>query len=292
MSDPDSIRLSLLENSHAFLIEAVAKALAATSDIRHWQFAILNLVQSLELGLKAALSAIHPALIYEDIDNPKNTLSPIRALQRLESPKIGRFVFSDRDKKRIQSAIKVRNEVTHSDFNLTGKYAAAKFFEIFAFVSDFQRRHLGTTVSDFIPSKDFQRLVQIGKLLEELVLRAKTRIAEEKVSDDFVWACPNCGEDTFVIDDAASVCYACSHAKPVVECSHCSRLNFESDMQSFSEFLDIAYDEGVTYVHNSYGYSDYDACTYCMVKIREHIQDQRAQEDFRLLEEEYYHRNA
>lgn len=292
MSDTDSIHLSLLENSHAFLNEAVAKALSATSDIRQWQFAILNLVQSLELSLKAALSAIHPILVYEDIDRPKNSLSSIRALQRLENPKIGGFTFSDRDKVRIRSAIKVRNEVTHSDFDLTGQYAAAKFFEIFAFVSDFQRRHLNTTVADFIPPKDFQQLVQIRKLLEELVSRAKSRIAEEKVNGKFVWACPNCGEDTFVIEDGTDTCYACSHAEPVVECVHCEQLTFETDMESFFEFLDIDHDEGQTFVHNSYGYSNYNACSNCISKIRRDIQGQRAQEEFHRLEEEYHHRNA
>lgn len=292
MSDPDSINLSLIENSHAYLREAVAKALDATSDIRHWQFAILNLVQSLELGLKAALAAIHPVLVYEDVDNPKNTVNPIRALHRLENSKIGGLTFSDRDKTRIQSAIKVRNEVTHSDFTLTGKYAAAKFFEIFAFVSDFQRRHLATAVSDFIPAKDFQRLVQIRKLLDELVARATTRIAEEGVDNDLVWACPGCGEDTFVVDDAASGCYACTYSEPVVECAHCSQLTFENEMTSFFDCLETDYDEGITRVHNSYGYSNYSACQNCISRIKEDIQDQRARDEFDRLEEEYYRRDA
>ena len=249
-------------------------------------------MQSLELSLKAALTTIHPILVYEDIDSPKNSLSSIRALQRLENPKIGGFTFSDRDKARIRSAVKVRNEVTHSDFDLTGQYAVAKFFEIFAFVSDFQRRHLNTTVADLIPSKDFQQLVQIRKLLEELVLRAKTRVAEEKVNDKFVWACPNCEEDTFVIEDGADICYVCSHAEAVVECAHCEQLNFETDMESFFDSLDTGYEEGQTLVHNSYGYSNYKACPDCAAEIRRDIQGQRSQEEFHRLEEDYHHRNA
>lgn len=292
MSAPDSIDLSLLENSHAFLNEAVAKALVATTDIRHWQFAILNLVQSLELSLKAALRAIHPILVYEDIDSPKNSLSSIRAIQRLENPKIGGFTFSDRDKTRIRSAINVRNEVTHSDFKLTGQYAAAKFFEIFAFVSDFQRRHLNTNVADLIPSENFQQLIQIRRLLDELVLRAKMRIAEEQVDGWFVWACPNCGEDTFVIEDGADTCYVCSHDEPVIECAHCEQLNFKTDMESFFESLDTDYVEGRTVMYNSYGYSNFEACPDCVPKIRRDIQEQRAQKEFHRLEEEYYHKNA
>ena len=47
MSKHQKISLSIVENAHAFLNESVEKALQATDDIRHWQFAILHLVQSL-----------------------------------------------------------------------------------------------------------------------------------------------------------------------------------------------------------------------------------------------------
>jgi len=292
MSNSDSIHLSLLENSHAFLREAVKKALAATSDIRHWQFAILNLVQSLELSLKAALRAIHPILVYDEIDSPKNTVSLMRALQRLENPRIGGLTFSDKDKKRIQHAIKVRNDITHSDFTLTGEYAAAKFFEVFAFVSEFQRRHLGTKVSDVIPGAEFDQLVQIHRLLEELVLRAKARITEENIDTALIWACSNCGEDTFVVENGADTCYTCSHSEVVIECPYCGQLNYEENLKSFAEDLDTDYDEGRFVVLNDYGYSEYRACPDCLPNIREEIQDQRTEDEFSRLREEYYFRSA
>jgi len=292
MPNADSIQLSLLENSHAFLKEAVNKALAAISDIRHWQFAILNLVQCLELSLKAALGAIHPALIYEEIDNPQNTVSLTRALRRLENPKIGGLTFSEKDKKRIQHATKVRNEITHSAFAFSGHYAAANFFEVFAFVSEFQRRYLDTKVSDILPEEEFEQLVQIRRLLEELVLRAKARIDEEKIDGESVWACPNCGEDTFVIKDGADTCYACSHSESVVECPYCGQLNYEEDLKSFVGDLDTDVDEGLFVVLNDYGYRDHRACPGCLPAIEQDIQDQREKEEFDRLEEEYYFRSA
>lgn len=54
------IRLSLLGNSHAYLKEAIKKVGAGGVDPHQWQFAILLLVQSLELTLKAKLHRIHP----------------------------------------------------------------------------------------------------------------------------------------------------------------------------------------------------------------------------------------
>jgi hypothetical protein len=292
MANPDSIQLSLLENSHAYLREAVTKALAATSEIQHWQFAILNLVQSLELSLKVALKAIHPVFVYENIDKPRNTVSLGLALQRLEDPNIGRFTFSAKDKKRILRAVEMRNQVTHSDFELTGEYAAANFCRIFAFVSDFQRSRLGVSVSDIIPETEFQQLLQIRKFLDELVRRARARIYEEHIKEEFIWACPNCGEDTFVVEDGTDTCYACSHAELVVECPQCSRLTFESDMESFFDELDTDYDEGLTLVHNDYGYRNYEACPECLPKIKQNVQEQREEEEFHRLAEEYYLRKS
>jgi rubrerythrin len=288
MADTEPLKLSLLENSHAFLEEAVAKAVAAESDTRQWQFAILNLVQSLELSLKAALNVIHPVLVYENIDHAKNTVGPILALERLGNPKIGRFTFAEEDRQRIKYAVKVRNQMTHSDFELTSEYAASKFFEIFAFVSEFQRRHLATKVSDILPAYEFETLIRIRKLRTELILRAEARIAEEGIDSDFVFSCPNCDADTFVIEDGVDTCYVCSHSEPIVQCPHCWQFNFESDLQSFFDELDTGYEEGQTVIYNSYEYSDYTACPDCLPGIKEDIQNQRERDEFHLLEEEYY----
>jgi HEPN domain-containing protein len=64
MDDNTEIKLSLLENSHAFIREAVTYAVSAKDNARKWQFAVLNLVQALELSLKALLFNIHPILIF------------------------------------------------------------------------------------------------------------------------------------------------------------------------------------------------------------------------------------
>lgn len=230
--------------------------------------------------------------MYDNIDNPRNTVTPMLALQRLRNPKIGGFTVSDNDTRKIQRAVEVRNRITHSDVELTGEYAAAKFFELFAFVAEFQRHHLNTRVSEIIPAAEFGRLVQIRKLLDELVERAQARITELQISADFVWECPNCGEKTFVIDEGTDTCFACSHAEAVLECPHCSRLTLEGDMESFFEDLDIDHVEGRTVVLNAYGYRDHIACPECLPRIRQKIQEARSTEEFQRLEEEYHRRNA
>ena len=69
------IELSLIENSHNFLNESLAQAIIAEEKTEYWKYAILHLVQAIELSLKERLRIEHPSLIYKNIDNPKDTVS-------------------------------------------------------------------------------------------------------------------------------------------------------------------------------------------------------------------------
>lgn len=48
-------------------------------------------------------------------------------------------------------------------------------------------------------------------------------------------------------------------------------------MQDFSDPTDSDYSDGQAYIANSYGYSRFDACTDCIEKIREDIEQERAE---------------
>ena len=49
------IALSLIENSHNFLNESLAQAIIAEENPEYWKYAILHLVQAIELSLKERL---------------------------------------------------------------------------------------------------------------------------------------------------------------------------------------------------------------------------------------------
>jgi hypothetical protein len=286
----NTVHLSLLDNSHAFLREAVRKALAAQTDICEWQFAIISLVQTLELSLKAILYKMHPILIYENIDAPKHTVSPLQALGRLENPAIASVNISQNERRKIESAIALRNRVTHSDFELKAEYASAKFFEMFAFVMYFQGRHLETEIENVVSSKELDQLLAIEKSVREIAEKAERRITEEQIESEWIWECSNCGHSTFVAQDGIDTCYTCRYTETVVECSHCNNFYFGWQLESFDNELDIDICEGQAILHNSFGYSDFMACEECLEKIKEDIQNQRWDEEnyYRLLEEEHY----
>ena len=289
MSSTNTIHLSLLDNSHAFLREAVRKALAAQTDIAEWQFAIIALVQSLELSLKAMLHAVHPILVFDNIDAPKHMVSPLQALRRLENDAIASVHISQTERRKIENAIAFRNRVTHSEFELKAEYASAKFFEMLAFVIYFQGRHLGTEVEDVVGIRDLDAVLAIAKDMHELVEKAERRIEEEEIDSDWIWECPNCGHYTFVAQDGIETCYACRQMITLVVCSHCDRPQFEWQMESFDGEIDIDICEGQGIIHNAFGYSDFKACPDCIGGIKDDIQRQRDEEYYyRAMEEEYY----
>ncbi|CAK1724170.1 DUF4145 domain-containing protein [Vibrio crassostreae] len=282
-----SVKLDLLENSQSFLIEAVDKAIGAEDEVRHWQFAILNLVQSLELSLKLILKNIHPLFIYENIDNPKNTVSVTKAIDRLSNPNIGNISFIESEKKGMNSAIKLRNQITHSEFELSVDYAQAQFFKVFSLIATVQRRHFDTQVEDILSAEAIENLVFLEKSKKILVNNALQRIEEEGIEQNFLWSCPNCLSDTFVVHDEIDTCYVCTYTESVKQCPHCQELCLEEELESIHNSFDIDYCEGQAIIHNSYGFDDLMACSECAPRIAQEIEERRAHEEMQ--EQEYYH---
>ncbi len=287
-----NLKFSLIENSHNFLIEAVQKAAGSKLDIHQWKFAILNLVQALELTLKEVLRREHPILIYENIDSPQNTVSISQALARIENDKIIGISFSNREKRKIRNAVLLRNKITHFEFQITAEYAMSKFSELFAFLVYFQSQHLKIEIDEVLGHKDFNNTLEIDKCFKELKQKALQRIEEEGLSAENIWLCPNCEEDTFVIEDGQDVCFLCRYAEKVIECPHCGNICFAFEIESFHDMIETEYEEGITSITNNYGYEDFNACPKCIGKIREKIENQREEEYCHFLDEqEWYEQN-
>ncbi len=289
MDTPSEIKLSLLDNSHAFLNEAVTYAISAQNDVRKWQFAILNLVQSMELGLKSLLHDIHPILIFENIDAPKHTVSPTKALDRLNSRLVANAQFTEGERRRINIAIDLRNRMMHSEFTLNPEYAAVKFFELFGFVSLFQARHFDCEIEDIVTEGRFDELIALERMREEQAERAVQRIADEGIDSDFVLQCCNCDNETFVMQDDINTCYTCRYKEEVRECRKCCNYMYAWQMEDFSSSLDIEYCEGQARIASAFGYDYEEACSECMVEIKEDIDAQIHEiEDYERRRDEYY----
>ena len=79
------MKLKLLDNSYIFINESITNARKSKRAPQYWTFAILHLIQGLELLMKHILEMEHSILIYENIDRPRNTVTLSQALERLQT---------------------------------------------------------------------------------------------------------------------------------------------------------------------------------------------------------------
>lgn len=286
-----NLEYSMLDNCLSFIKQAADNAVMAQNDIDKWPFAILNLVQAVELSLKEALFRIHPVLIFDNINQPKHTISATTALVRLENPYISKLKLEEHQKTKFKKAIGLRNQIIHFQFNLTKDQAISRFSEVFAFLVYFLGRHLDIEIDEVIPIEQFTTLIEVEKCFHELKVKAIQRIQEENISPEWVLPCPYCGEETFVVEDNRNVCFLCRETAETSECPQCGMLCLSSEMIDFSHLIDSDYDEGQEQIYNNYGYSDFYACPDCIEKVREDIEQQRAEEHYSWMETTYWNRN-
>lgn len=278
-----SIHLSILDNSHAFFVEAIEKVVIAQDETRNWQFAVLHLIQSLELTLKEALRKIHPVFIYDDIEKRKNTITISKALSRIQDPAIGNINLTERELAGIKSATRIRNEFVHSELHLTPQHAEANFFIVFELLVDLQQTILGYDIREILPEALSEKIIEIEQTKKLLVMQALTTI--EKIPANLIktWDCPECLSNTFLtyINESENEghCLTCGVWAPLIRCSHCDQPYFEEELESFYSELDTDNFEGLETIENNYGYENHLACRNCMPRILENIEQQRA-DDF------------
>ena len=132
--------MDLLENAYDFLNESLSAARRARRRARAWKFAITNLVQAIELLLKERLRREHEALIYENVDTRKNTVSLLQALHRLDGLGIA---LTQRERRAIEKARTWRDQITHHEFGFSVYQAKAIYSRLFEFATAFHSEHLG-----------------------------------------------------------------------------------------------------------------------------------------------------
>lgn len=269
------MQADLRKNSHSFLREAVRNAIEAESNEERWPFAILHVVQALELTLKAILAKQHPLFVYEDIDAPKKTVSLTLAMDRLSRPELGIDLLSDGERKRITKAVELRNQITHSGFECSVEYAGAKFAEVFGLDIFLEARHFDLEIDALVEPDALASILAHEKSFAELHRRALERIEADNVPDDMVWQCPQCEKQTFVAHEGIDTCYSCTFRAGVTFCRYCSALLFADDLEDFSDAFDLDNEGSHYYVVNNFGYSDHVACAACAQKARETIEERR-----------------
>ncbi len=135
---PNSI--SILDNSYRFLNESIMYYRKTKRDKTYWPFAVFLLIQCLELLMKYILKQEHHILIFENVDNPKNTVSIAQALERLIS--ISNIEIDEKEKRVIRKAIIYRNQTLHYEPNYFEREIKLNYIQLFEFLHYFHKKHL------------------------------------------------------------------------------------------------------------------------------------------------------
>lgn len=228
--------MSLLENANSFLVESLSKAIVADEHYIQWKFAILSLIQAIELAIKERLRREHPVLIFTNIDNQKNTVSLETALQRL--PNVSKVDLSERDIKAINTAREWRNLITHHEFKFSVETIKSVYAILFGFCAEFNRKHLDQDLGKILPQELWRCALSVSAYFEELKHRAGIRIKEENDINQWVCPCNQCGASTFVLQPNLAniiayygLCYVCGHNEELSGCDRCLGLFYFDDLK-------------------------------------------------------------
>ncbi len=270
-NDLEKIKLNLYDNAICFANEAVSCATRANENKQKWKFAIINIVQTIELSFKELLFREHFTLIYYDIINRDNTVSLSDSIKRIES--ILNIKFSDKEKLNISRAQKLRNKMIHNEFEFHPKQAQMHFINMFSLANFFFIKNFQCNLLDQLDSPLRDYIVETKEMINKLIEGAKTYFNENNISITERFVCPICSNSSFVTEEQK--CYVCSHEEELIECQSCKELCFEGDLEDISRLFEYS-NEGRQYkLENDFGYSDSVACLDCIPHIEEDIEKQR-----------------
>lgn len=218
----DRLKLTLRENARDFLEDALANAVAAESHPKRWKFAVLSIVQSIELSLKELLSQVHPLLIYANIDKPTKTVTLDLAVWRLQN--VTKLKLTKEDAEALALAKETRHQIVHHEVDANINELKLAFARLLGFLSDFYDSHFDSPLYYEIDEDLWKSGVAVRSYGQELYERAKNRINENKDPDyDEVISCPYCGwESMLVKEDAEGHCYVCGREENIVFCDRCA----------------------------------------------------------------------
>ena len=133
------IRMSLRENAYDFLNESLRNVARASEEPEAWKFGVLHVVQGIELLLKARLQSEHQALIYENIDRQRKTVSVALAVQRITGA--AQIELEPDEIRSIHRARKWRDEIVHHEFELSPYEVESIYVQLFEFLIRFHDEH-------------------------------------------------------------------------------------------------------------------------------------------------------
>lgn len=227
------LKLTLSENASSFLTESLLYALAAEQDAHKWKFAILNLIQSVELTLKDRLKEEHFSLVYVDPAKMQATITTDQAIQRLRT--IAGVEFTKKELEIVRCARDWRNEIIHYEFKLSVEKVKSIYAELLGFLSYFHSVHGQGSIEWEVDKELWKEAKSLFQSREKMLEAAKAKCQKENIETANLWVCRHCGNSYF--NPSNHICYACGHVEDVFQCEGCGKQLYLDSL----EFRDSEY---------------------------------------------------
>ena len=141
-------KYNLTDNAYSFINESLLNVRKSKRHEYYWSFAILHIIQGLELLMKEVLRREHPVLVFENIETQKNTVSISQALERLI--RVAQVDVDAKERGMIRRAINYRNLITHYEYSLNEKHFKSVYIQLFEFLHYFHHKHLNAELHEHI----------------------------------------------------------------------------------------------------------------------------------------------
>ncbi|WP_375228418.1 hypothetical protein [Roseobacter sp. S98] len=279
----------LVRSAKFFSAEAVRNSIEASNgSTERWQLGVLHIVTALEHSAKAALAKVHPSLIRQNLENPNTTVGIESAFERLADREIRGIAFSTNDKKRLRTAVRLRNDVAHGSTRLNDMALAAKFYEVYAFQREFLKFHLQVDVREFLSTAEYEEISRNQQSSDALMSRAQGAVRE----DDEIFLCVDCFEELSAFRENRFICLFCHHEEPAAFCDRCEKPMPEQLQNSTSELYEYEWTEGRANFIQDYGVKEKSVCDACFKQIEQEVDAEKEAQLFEDFEDEYYYSRA
>ena len=208
-----SFQLGLLENGLDFILGAAERAVLGTP--RDLKYAVLNLVDGVELLVKARLEKEHWALLFDEVDKASQeklkqgdfkSVDFAQAYNRLRD--IAGVEIDNTAWKHLNELRKLRNRTRHYNTDFELEQVRSLLAECLNFCHSFCLHQLAP-----LPEDDRNK-----KLLDEIwghLVRSREFVAvrlqaiNANLKGRHVWECPLCWQKAVVVDADDTVCEFC-----------------------------------------------------------------------------------
>ncbi|WP_148302480.1 hypothetical protein [Caldalkalibacillus mannanilyticus] len=176
--------MNLLENAYDFLNSSLLFYRYSEEDPRKWKVAFINIVQSIELMAKEKLKRSNKYLIYENIDNPKNTISLHVALDRMLN--ILELPLDNKDIDTLKKAISLRNQMMHYEIDFSVHELMAKYSVLFEFATSFHFRFLDGELHNFIEEHLWEEEANLMEFFKQEFFVYNSEEVHRRFPKDFI----------------------------------------------------------------------------------------------------------